>query len=328
MPIVIRCNYFEPILTLICRNDEITLKGELIIVMSVKKTLVLFLAVLLSLLMIGTAFGDTEKAKENYNKGIEYKQAGKMDAAILAFKTAASEDAEYIDAYIQLGAIYFGQKDYQRALEYFNVATTRAPQNAEAFANLGRVQMKLKKYEKAQAAFQTATSLAPDDAALQNELCKAYYYASDYQKAIDIATNLHEAGGGDHISWFMVGKGYQKIDQPTKAIPALKKSIEFKSDYYNAHSALGSIYLSQGKYQSAASTYKAALKAKPTAYLASYNYAVSVESADSEDYAANIKVWESFIKMAKKNPKAKSKVAEAQQHVTELKDALEKSNLQ
>jgi tetratricopeptide (TPR) repeat protein len=225
-------------------------------------------------------------------------------------------------------AIYFGQQDYQMALDYFNMATIKAPQNAEAFANLGRVQMSLKKYEMAQTALQTAVSLAPDDQTTQLELSKAYYYANDYQKAIDVATKLHEAGGGDHISWYMVGKGYQKIDQPAKAIPALKKSIEFKPDYYNAHSSLGSIYLSQGKYENAASSFKDAMKANPTAYLASYNYAVSVESADSEDYAANINVWESFIKMAKKNPKAKSKVAEAQQHVTELKDALEKSNLQ
>lgn len=298
------------------------------VVMSAKRTLALIIVVLWSLIMGGAAFGATEKAKENYNKGIEYKKAGNLDAAVIVFTAARSEDPEYIDAWIQLGACYYGLKEYQKALESFTKATEKAPQNSEAFANLGRVQMKLKKYEKAQAALQTAVSLAPDDAAVQKELCKAFYYGGDYQKTIDAAAKLHEAGGGDHISWFMIGKGYQKTNRSAKAIPALKKSIKFKADYYNAHSALGSIYLSQGKYKSAASSFKAALKAKPTAYLASYNYAVAVESGDSKEYATNIKVWEGFIKMAKKNPKAKSRVAEAQQHVKELKDAQEKANLQ
>lgn len=298
------------------------------VVMSGKRTLALIIVVLLSLVMVGTAFGDAEKAKEHYNTGIQNKQADKIDAAVLAFKAAIVEDAEYADAYVQLGAIYYSQKDFQKALESFVTATEKAPTNAEAFANLGRVQMKLKKWEKAQATLQTAVSLAPDDEAAQLELCKAFYYGGDYQKSIDAAAKLHKAGGGDHISWFMVGKGYQKTNRSAKAIPALKKSIEIKSSYYNAHSALGSIYLGQGKYKSAATSFKAALKAKPTAYLASYNYAVAVESGDSEDYATNIKVWESFIKMARKNPKAKKRVAEAQQHVKELKDALEKANLQ
>lgn len=298
------------------------------VVMSTKKTRALIIVVLLSLLVVGAAFGDTEKAKEHYNTGIQSKQAGKTDAAILAFKAAIVEDAEYADAYVQLGAIYFGQKNYQQALESFTTATEKAPKNADAFANLGRVQMKLKKYEKAQGALETAISLTPGDASVQQELCKAYYRGGNYKKTIEVAGKLHKAGGGGHISWFMVGKAYQKTDQATKAVSALKKSIGFKAGYYNAHSALGSIYLGQAKYKSAASSFKSALKAKPTAYLASYNYAIAVENGDSEDYATNIKVWESFIKMAKKNPKAKTRVSEAQTHVKELKDALEKANLQ
>lgn len=298
------------------------------VVMSAKRTLTLMIVLLLSLAMGGAAFGDTEKAKEHYNSGIQDKQAGKLDAAVVAFKAAIIEDAEYADAYVQLGAIYFGQKDFQKALESFTTATEKAPANAEAFANLGRVQMKLKKYEKAQATLQTAVTLAPDDAAAQKELCKAFYYGGDYQKTIDAAAKLHEAGGGDHQSWYWVGKSLSKTKQSAKAIPALKKSIELKSDYYSSHFALGSIYLGQGKYGKAASSFKAALKAKPTAYKASYNYAVAVHSGDSEDYATIIKVYDDFIKMAKKHPRAKTLVAEAREIVKVSKVAQEKANLQ
>lgn len=311
-----------------CRNVEIISKGELMFVKSAKRTLSLFVVLLLSLVTVGTALADTEKAKENYNKGIEYKKAGNLDAAVIVFTAARSEDPEYIDAWIQLGACYYGLKEYQKALESFTRATEKAPTNAEAFANLGRVQMHLKKYEKAQATLQTAVSLAPDDAAAQLELCKAYHYGRKYGDVISVANKLHEAGGGNHTSWFILGKGYQKTDKPTKAIPALKKSIELKSNYYSPHFALGSIYLSQRKYGKAASAFKAALKAKPTAYRASYNYAVAVHSGDSEDYATIIKVYEAFIKLAKKNPRAKTLVAEAREIVKVSKVAQEKANLQ
>ncbi len=77
----------------------------------------------------------------------------------------------------------------------------------------------------------------------------------------------------------------------------------------------------------AAAAFKAALKAKPKKYLASYNYAVAVESSNPDNYTRSIQVCEDFIKLAKKNPKAKTSVANAQQHVKELKEAAEQADL-
>ena len=108
----------------------------------------------------------------------------------------------------------------------------------------------------------------------------------------------------------------------------MQKALEIKSDYYNAHFALGQIYLGQEKYSRAASSFKAALNADPRKYRASYNYAVAAESQDQDNIDANIANWNAFIKLAKNNPKANNDVAIAQQHVKDLQARKEKMSFE
>ena len=60
------------------------------------------------------------------------------------------------------------------------------------------------------------------------------------------------------------------------------------------------------------------MNAEPGKYQAAQNYAVAMESADSDAIDANIGHWNAFIKLAKKNPRAKNDVAIAEQHVKDL----------
>ncbi len=61
-----------------------------------------------------------------------------------------------------------------------------------------------------------------------------------------------------------------------------------------------------------------AMSAEPSKYQASQNYAVAMESADPDAIDANIANWNTFIKLARNNPKAKDQVAEAEQHIKDL----------
>ena len=270
---------------------------------------------------------DTEKAKEHYNEGIKAKQDGKIDEAIQAYKAAIAADAEYIDAYINLGAIYFETKDYEKALEMFKTAAEKDEKNVTAFSNLGRVQYSLQRWVEAETAFKTAISLDNKNADNYKELGKVYYKKRDFPKLLKAITKCHELGGGDDNTFYMLGKGYQNQEKIKEGIGAFKKSLELK-DSYKAHSALGGIYLGQEKFLSAASEYKAALKANPKGHRAAYNYAIAIQSQNPEDYDANIKAWQDYVKLAKNNPRAKREVAEAQKVIKNLKEAKEQTDLQ
>ncbi len=272
-------------------------------------------------------FADTEVAKESFNKGLELEKANDTKSALLAYQLCIKEDPKFIDAYINMGTIYFSQKNYDKALSNFKTATEQDKTNVDAFTNLGKVQYKLKKYAEAELSFKSSIALK-EDAGTYKELGKVYYKKNNHAEVIAAFNKCHELGGGDHITQYMLGKSYKNSGKIADAIKALKKSASLRSDYYLAHSTLGQIYLSQEKYSSAASSFKKAMKSKTKKkYRAAYNYAIAVETSDPENYSVNIANWQSYIKMAKGKPKAKN-IATAEQHVKDLKEAFEQSKLQ
>ncbi len=292
------------------------------------KLIILSTVLLIIGLLVPSTYAQTDKAKELYNEGLKAVKAGDLNQAIINYKAAIHEDETYADPCINLGAIYFERKEYADALDMFQKAIERDKTNSDAFANLGRVQYILKKYTEAEASFQSAISLKSDDAQLHEELGKVYFRKKKYADVITTLEKAHSLGGGNHLSWYMLGKGYQKTGAEGKAIKAFQKSVSLKPNYASAHFALGQIYLSQEKYGKAAKAFKATLKADSRKYHAGYNYAISVQSQDPENYTGNIKVWEEFVAKFKKNPKAKKLVAGAKETIKALKEAKEQADLQ
>ncbi len=270
---------------------------------------------------------DTLKAKEHFNSGIKAKEAGKIDSAITSYKAAIQEDPDFIDSYLNLGAVYFEKGDYENARQMFKTVTEKDKTNADAFANIGKVEYEVHKYVEAEAAFQAAIALENNNAEYYKELTKVYYQKQDYPKAIETVLKCHQLGGGDANTYYMLGKGYEKQDKTQEAIDAFGKSIELENNS-KARSALGQIYLNQQKYAKAAEQFKAALNVEPTAWRAAYNYAIAIQSYNPEDYDTILKAWEDFVKRAKNIPKAKDQVAEAQRVMKDLKEAKEKAGLQ
>ena len=91
---------------------------------------------------------------------------------------------------------------------------------------------------------------------------------------------------------------------------------------------MGQIYLSQKKCQEAAGAFNKARKANPKKHRAAYNYAVAIESNDPDNYVKNISAWERFVKIAKKNPRARKELSSAEGHLKELKEAKRQADLQ
>jgi tetratricopeptide (TPR) repeat protein len=172
--------------------------------------------------------------------------------------------------------------------------------------------------------------MSPKDASLYKDLGKIQFAKRDYEETIKSLGKCHELGGGDHATQYMLGKSYQKLEKNGEAVAAFEKSVQLQKKNYNACFALGQVYLSQGKYLNAANYFDQALKASPTKHLAAYNYAVAVESNNPEDFAKNIEAWEKFVRLAKNNPKAKAgqELAEAENHLKELREALKQKELQ
>jgi len=290
-----------------------------------------FFSVLSGLFILSVASfaaGDKEKAKGFFNDGLTASQNGKTDAAILGYQAAIAEDPAFIDAYINLGAIYFKKNDFQSALTMYRTATEKDAKNVTALSNLANVEYELKRYVEAEGHLNTAIGVAPKDASLYKDLGKVLFAKSDYEETIKAAKKCEELGGADHVTHFIQGKSYQKLEKPTEAIGCFEKSVQLQKKNYNALFALGQVFLSQGKFLNAANYFDQALKASPTKHMAAFNYAVAVESQEPENYVKNIEAWEKFVRLAKTNPKAREQMAEAENHLKELREAKKQKDLQ
>jgi len=151
------------------------------------------------------------------------------------------------------------------------------------------------------------------------ELGKVQYQRKNYSGAIQSFEKCHATGSGDEVSYLYLGRSYEKQGETAKAVASFQKALQIKPNYYNAHFSLGSIYLSQEKYADAASAFKAALRADQSQAKAAYNYAVAMESQDQDAVDENIANWQSYVKLARKDPKKNDdELAQAEQHIKDL----------
>lgn len=281
------------------------------------RVLLLFTFVLFAVSTVGFA-ADPEKAKEAYNKGVTSKQEGKLDEAGLYFAQATSLDPDYFDAYLNLGSVLFEQKKFDEAKTAFKSATEKNSKSEEAFSNLGKVYAKLKQYTDAEGAFKSAIALNDKSPELHRELSKIYLENNNTDQLMQSVQKCHELGGGDEVTWYMLGKGHDSKKQTADALTAYQKSADIKKNY-NAYNGIGKIHLEKKAYKEAAGAFKAALDADGKKWRAAYNYANAMENSDPAAIDENIKNWDNFVRIAKGDPKAANDVATAKAHIEDLK---------
>ena len=108
-------------------------------------------------------------AHQHYKTGARAKQAGRMAAAIAAWKQAIAESPKYLQAYLQLAELYFENAEYEAAIRTYLSATAlvseREPSQrtgtADIFYNLGNSYLYAQQLESAVSAYQQAVDMNP-----------------------------------------------------------------------------------------------------------------------------------------------------------------------
>ena len=128
-------------------------------------------------------------------------------------ETALRLSPDLPQAHIAMGlAHYWGRREYQRALDEFEIASENLPNSAAVWAWIGYVHRRLGNWEKVFEAFRKATELNPRDANLFYDLGGLSYrnvhrYADAvdaYDRALILAPDLHGAAisrGWTYVLW-------------------------------------------------------------------------------------------------------------------------------
>ncbi len=266
------------------------------------------------------------QAKESFNQAIEYAKNGDTTTAISMYKGAIDLDETLGDAHLNLGSLYFAQKKYRDAEATFQKYTELNPSDPIGFSNLGKVYAAQKKNTEAQAAYEGALTADPDYSEANKELGKIYYSMGkdDKTKYDDCIVALEKYTAkvtNDHYAFYMIGAAYDKNKDYNKAIAAYKSAIGVKANHFESLRNLGRAYVKKENYTQGISYFRQALKIKPKDYKTAYNLAIAVQSANPDNYDTVISQWESFVKMASKNPRAKTQVKNANAVLKQLREA-------
>lgn len=105
-------------------------------------------------LILGSAFANTAQAYSTegamyYNEGLDLYSRGEYSKAIQSFKTAIEKDADFVDAYYNLGALYEYLKSYQSAISCFSKINQLDPNDSETIIKLAELYYKVGNNERA-----------------------------------------------------------------------------------------------------------------------------------------------------------------------------------
>ena len=128
-----------------------------------------------------------------YALGLVYRDWGKADEEIQAYKQAIRLRPDYTDAYERLGARYLRSKKFNEAVEVFRQLSTLKPGDAIAPNNMGEAYLQLDRYNEAAESFRHSIRLKPDFGKADYNLGKCLLAMGNRDAALEqytILTNI------------------------------------------------------------------------------------------------------------------------------------------
>lgn len=217
----------------------------------------------------------------SYEKGVQFESQRLWPQAIASYEQAIREDANLIAAYDRLSGAYIAAARYRDAVDLLTTASEKLSDNAEVMARRARAlgiwalqdetedasvnprpAKAIKQKDAGKEAVRVAelaAKKAPDSGIVNLALGYAYTLEErDRPKAINAFVRASTIAPEDAESYYGVGYTYRLMKQYPQAIPQLKKALELRSDYYEAHRELAYCYHAEGNTDQAIKEYNTA----------------------------------------------------------------------
>ncbi len=120
-----------------------------------------------------------------YALGLVYRDWGRADDEIQAYKSALRLKPDYTSAYERLGSRYLRAKKYSEAVEAFKQLSTLKPGDAAAPNNMGEAYLEMGKTNEALESFRQAIRLKPDFGRAYYNLGKCYLAMGNRDSALE-----------------------------------------------------------------------------------------------------------------------------------------------
>ena len=154
----------------------------------------------------------------------------------------------------ELGLLYDRNKEYNKAIEQFDIAIDQSPTWALPYNNKSYVYNKLKKYDKAIEIGYKAIDIDSKFVSPYHNIAKAYLKKKEYTKSIEYDLKYLELFPENYKILNNAGYGYYLLKDYKKAITYFDKAITLKKDYITPYYNKSDAFLELKEYNSSIET--------------------------------------------------------------------------
>ena len=188
-----------------------------------------------------------------------YAQQGRFDEAEKLFRSAIEARPTDWRGYTELAFFYEDRGKLNESEQNLLRAGTYAPENSMVVRNLGRLYRMRGKYKEAVVQFQRSIKLNPN-AHAYNSLGLTYYYMHQYRESVVALEAAIDLEGRIHQYWGNLGASCaMSPEDRDKAVPALRKAVEFAENFLKLAPADYSAMSSLAEYKARLGDAKGAL---------------------------------------------------------------------
>ena len=246
---------------------------------------------------------------------------------ILSDDVLESSQSEVLYAYKAASLFYFNQEEL--AIHYAQLAINVDPQFAFPYLIKADIFYSKSDYNKALGNYTDATTLQSNYKEAQSGKAATLFYLNRYEEAVVAFNKVLELDNKDAEGFRRRGHTYWKLNDSSKAIQDINKSIALGDTNANlGHNLKGGIYHSQGLYEKALIEYDQAIAFDDNYYAPFYNKGLTLlklgKIEDSiEMFTKALKIKSLYARAFRARGKAYEKLERYEEAITDYKKYIE-----
>lgn len=179
-----------------------------------------------------------DRPKALYLEGETYLVVARPDLAEASFRAVLAARPEAEPAKLGLGRALCAKGELAEAETILTALATNAAKDANVKLALGELRAKQKKDDLAKKAFAEAWTLEPKSAEVARAYCAFLWSTDDDAGAKRVVDALAKAQPKHAMVPFLQALGFERANEPAKAIEAYEKALALDASFLDAHKNL------------------------------------------------------------------------------------------
>lgn len=205
-----------------------------------------------------------------YEEGIKLKKEYKSKEATEKFKLALYQKPDYTEALYEWGWCQNDMKDYEGAIVNLRTVRKSWSTTPKVHFELGYAFEKTGETDSATQSYNECIRIKPDYSLAYKQLGYIAYNRKDYKTAKEQFEKFETNAKNeikDYLYWYRKGFTLNALLDYANALLSLKRSLDYKTDYFNTYLELGFACTKQKLAEEAISYYNKAIEIDPKSHI-------------------------------------------------------------